>query len=113
MPTLTRLERLRNRRLDPTIKVSEINEAYKKLTAEDSAVQYAIGAMQPIDPEYTRRTIEERGRVEKQLSDGYVAAGLRIDFDYQGSVTNDTHIRAHSDVDLLTVEKRFHAVQAL
>lgn len=107
----TRLEKLRNRRIDPLIKASGINEAYNRLTGEDSAIQYAVGAMQPIDPEYTKNTIEERDRVEKQLADGYVRAGLGIDFDYQGSVTNDTHIRAHSDVDLLTVEKRWRVVQ--
>ena len=111
MPTLTRLERLRNRRLDPQIKVAGLNEAYNKLTAEDSAVQYAIGAMQPIDPDYTARTIEERYRVQKQLADGFTAMGLAVEFYYQGSVTNDTHIRAHSDVDLLTVTSKFYAVQ--
>jgi len=67
--------------------------------------------MQPIDPAYTRNTIEERLRVEKQLADGYRSANLGVSFDYQGSVTNGTHIRAHSDVDLLTVEQRFHEVQ--
>jgi hypothetical protein len=107
----TRLEKLLNRRLDPNIKVAGLNEVYNRLSTEDTAVQYAIGAMQPIDPDYTARTIEERNRVEKQLSDGFAASGLRVDFDYQGSVTNDTHIRAHSDVDLLTVESRFLVVQ--
>ncbi len=103
----TRLEKLRNRRIDPLIKVAGLNETYNRLGGEDSAVQYAIGAMQPIDPDYTRNTIAERERVEKQLADGFKAAAVGIEFDYQGSVTNDTHIRAHSDVDLLTVEKRF------
>src|SRR5437870_2631065 len=108
---LTRLEKLRNRRIDPLMKVAGLNEAYARLTNEDSAVQYTISAMQPIDPAYTANTIEERNRVEKQLGDGYKGLGLRIEFDYQGSVTNDTHIRAHSDVDLLTVEQRFIGVQ--
>jgi hypothetical protein len=107
----TRLEKLLNRRLDPNIKVGGLNEVYNRLPREDSAVQYAIGAMQPIDPDYTARTVEERNRVEKQLADGFSASGLRVDFDYQGSVTNDTHIRAHSDVDLLTVETRFHTIE--
>lgn len=107
----TRLEKLQARRIDPNIKVAGLNEAYNRLASEGSAVQYALGAMQPIDPAYTARTIEERNRVEKQLAEGYQAAGLNIDFDYQGSVTNDTHIRAHSDIDLLTVEQRFHVVQ--
>lgn len=111
MPTTSRLERLRNRRLDPQIKVRGLHEAYNQLTGEDSAIQYAIGAMQPIDPDYTRRTIDERDRVQRQLAEGFDAAGLRVEFDYQGSVTNDTHIRAHSDVDLLTVDSRFHVVQ--
>jgi len=109
--TYTRLEKLRNRRIDPFLGVSERNEAYKRLTSEDSAVQYAIGAMQPIDPEYTQRTIEERARVEKQLDDGFRAGRLDVQFDYQGSVPNDTHIRAHSDVDLLTVDSRFYNMQ--
>lgn len=107
----TRLEKLRNRRIDPLMKVSGLNEAYAKMAGEDSAVQYAIGAMQPIDPDYTKNTLEERNRVEKQLAEGYKTAGLGIDFDYQGSVTNDTHIKAHSDVDLLTVETRFNVIQ--
>ena len=37
------------------------------------------------------------------LAAGYAAAKLSIDFNYQRSVTNDTHIRAHSDVDMLTL----------
>jgi hypothetical protein len=111
MATLTRLEKLRNRRIDPLIKVGELNEAYARLPKEDTSIQYAIGAMQPIDPAYTKNTLEERSRVEKQLNDGYRGMELSIQFDYQGSVTNDTHIRAHSDVDLLTVEQRFIAFQ--
>jgi hypothetical protein len=109
---LTRLQRLQNRRLDPMMRVGEANEAYKRLTTEDTAVRYAIGAMQPIDPAYTKNTIEERKRVEDQLANGYRSAGLGVSFDYQGSVTNDTHIRAHSDVDLLTVEERFYMIQS-
>src|SRR5581483_5510793 len=110
-PTLTRLDKLRNRRIDPNIKVMGLNEAYNRLAGEDSAVQYAIGAMQPIDPDYTRRTIEERDRVEAQLKDGFIKVGLSVSFDYQGSVTNDTHIRAHSDVDLLTAEGKWATIE--
>src|ERR1043166_3134971 len=110
-PAITRLQRLQNRRIDPSIRVGEVNEAYKRLTTEDTAVRYAIGTMQPIDPAYTKNTIDERTRVENQLDNGYKATSLTVSFDYQGSVTNDTHIRAHSDVDLLTVEERFYVVQ--
>lgn len=107
----SRLEKLRSRRLDPLFKVAGTREVYERLVREDTSVRYAVGAMQPIDPAYTLRTIEERDRVQKQLSDGFGATGLAIEFDYQGSVTNDTHIRAYSDVDLLTVERRWFAIE--
>jgi hypothetical protein len=107
----SRLEKLRNRRIDPLEKMAGINEVYDRLATEDSSVQYALGAMQPIDPGYTKRTLEERARVEKQLADGFARVPMGVDFDYQGSITNDTHIRAHSDVDLLTVEKRWVSFQ--
>ena len=96
--------------MDPLVKVAGLREAYERLITEDTAVRYAIGSMQPIDAEYTARTIAERDRVQNQLADGYSAVSLTIAFDYQGSVTNDTHIRAFSDVDLLTVERRWHAI---
>src|SRR5258708_4455223 len=109
---LTRLQRLQNRRLDPMMRVGEANEAYKRLITEDTAGRYAIGALQPIDPAYTKNTFEERKRVEDQLANGYKSVRLDVSFDYQESVTNDTHIRAHSDVDLLTVEGRFYMTQS-
>ncbi len=111
MPTLSRLEKLRNRRVDRLINFSGVNEVYERLTAEDESVQYAIGAMQPIDPDYTRRAKDERGRIEKQLAEAYKTKGYSVDFDYQGSLENDTHIRAHSDIDILTVDGRWHTVE--
>ena len=109
---LSRLEKLRQRRLDPQFKIAALNEAYDRLPREGDSVRYAIGAMQPIDQAYTQRTIDERTRVENQLSTGFAAAALDVTFDYQGSVTNGTHIRAYSDLDLLTVDSRFFVVQA-
>ena len=109
--TYTRLEKLRARRIDPLVKVAGLNEAYERIAKEESSVQYAIGAMQPIDPGYNKITLEERQRIEDQLAKGFAAAGLGVEFDYQGSVTNDTHIRAYSDIDLLTVGKVWFGVQ--
>jgi hypothetical protein len=67
--------------------------------------------MQPMDEAYTARTIEERDRVENQLDRGYYRSKVGVKFEYQGSITNDTHIRVYSDVDLLTVEQRWHGLQ--
>jgi len=93
------------------IKTAALREAYDRLPREGESVRYAIGTMQSIDDAYTQRTIEDRTRVEKQLADGFTRVGLDVTFDYQGSVTNDTHIRAHSDLDLLTVETRFEVIE--
>ena len=101
----TRLDRLRSRRTDPLFKSSGVNEVYARL-AEDDAIRYAIGAMQPIDPAYTERTYEEGLRVQAHLDPGLRGAGLPATFEFQGSVTSDTHILAHSDIDLIALDDR-------
>src|SRR5260370_42182327 len=103
--------KFRSRLMDPLVEVAGVLEAYDRLTTEATAVRYIIGSMQPIDSEYTRRTIEERDRVEKQLADGYRSSGLWIEFDYQGSLTNDTHVRVYSDVHLLTIIQRWYTLE--
>lgn len=83
---------------------------YKRI-AESDAVRYALGAMQPIDDTYTQNTIAEGERVKNQLKGGLWANGIGADFRYQGSVTSDTHIRAHSDIDLLTLHNSFFSLE--
>ena len=104
----TRLDRLYSRRIDEEIhNAQQLNEVYKRLTQSDS-VKYVLGAMQPIDPAYTKATYAEGERVwnhlDKALSQDCV---LR----YQGSVTNDTHIKAKSDIDLLTITTEFFSLE--
>lgn len=101
-----RLDSLAKRRVDPLLTASGVNEVYERL-AEDDAVRYAIGAMQPIDPIYTRNTFSEGGRIQAQLEEAFRTASIGAEFRFQGSVTNDTHIRAHSDIDLLALRTAF------
>ncbi len=106
-----RLKKLEARRTDPRVTAARgLNEVYKRL-AEDSAVKYAVGAMQPIDPEYTANTIAEGERVRAQLADGLLAESVAVEFRYQGSVTNETHIKAHSDIDLVTIFSGFYTLE--
>jgi len=108
---MARLDKLRSRRIDPQqILVKATNEIYERLQ-EDDAVKYALGAMQPIDAEYTRNTFTESERVQDQLTAGYERNSLKVDYKHQGSVTCDTHIKAHSDIDLLVVETRFISLE--
>jgi hypothetical protein len=78
-------------------------EAYQT-RAKDRAVEYVLGAMQAVDPEYTKKSIEEGKRVKNQL-----AAGLshRVTFEDQGSVPLDIHIKWVSDVDFLVLHADF------
>jgi hypothetical protein len=106
MTTLSRLQRLRNRRTGFPDSTILAKEAFDRIQEED-AVKYLVGAMQPIDPTYTKNTFAEADRVKIQLSSGYQAKNVDAAFDYHGSVTNDTHILAYSDIDLLTVNEKF------
>lgn len=100
----TRLERMTARRTDDLVSGAKLqNEIYKRLSNSES-VRYALGAMQPIDPEYTKNTYEQGDRVCNQLKKRLSTA---CDYEYQGSVTNDTHIKARSDIDVLVLTQKF------
>ena len=106
--SLGRLDKLRNRRTasaEVTKMAASIttNEVYDRMAEQSEAVRYIIGSMQPIDAAYTRNTYAEGDRVKNQLQNGLENVGIYCDYEYQGSVTNDTHIRAKSDIDLLTL----------
>jgi len=64
--------------------------------------------MQPIEPDYTKATFEQANRVQNQLANRLT---IGCEFDHQGSVTNDTHIKAKSDIDLLTIIERFFTLE--
>lgn len=105
----TRLDRLALRRTDPNI--LEINaksyEGYRSLDIP-KAIKYIIGSMQPIDERYTRRTIEQGERVRKQLESNLPPG---VAYRFQGSVMTDTHIKFHSDIDLLVFNQKFRFVK--
>lgn len=108
----TRLEKLRIRRNDPLVARKGMAEAYAALQ-EDDNVKYVIGSMQPIDQAFTDKSFEEGKRVANQISKSYEGNVLVApEFTFQGSVTSDTHIKAHSDIDLLTIEQKFEYVRA-
>jgi len=109
-----RLERLRRRRSDPVsgavlLKNDTLSRALAAPGARE-ALQYISESCEPVPVEYTRKTFEECARVQAQLATSFFAAGESVEFDHQGSVTNDTHIKLHSDIDLLTVTTRFFGV---
>lgn len=80
-------------------------ERYTNIDFPDS-VKYTLGAMAEVDAEYTKNTFKEGERVQEQLSD-LKNEGYNISFKFQGSTTNNTHIKQHSDIDLLVLQENF------
>lgn len=102
----SRLKKLEARRTDALVlanATTAMDEAFRTIQ-ESESVKYAVGAMQQVNPIYTRTTIAESDRVENQLR-----KGLSDDCEYrrQGSVTNGTDIKAKSDVDLLVITDKY------
>ena len=75
-------------------------ESYQRRDSREK-FQYALGAMEPIDHDYTRICLEEADRVTNHLS------CLPVTFELQGSVPLNIHIRTSSDIDVLTLHTEF------
>lgn len=106
----TRLDRLGARRIDPTsptVLAKALRENWRTINQSDS-VKYVVGAMEPIDPGYTQNTFKEGERVRNQLEKNLNQA---CEYEYQGSTTNDTHIKAASDIDLLVITSKFWSLE--
>lgn len=76
-----------------------------------AATRYLVTAMKPIDSVVTARLVGEGNRVEKQLRSALIASYPDLEFRRQGSVSNDTHIRFHSDVDVLVIIDKFYTLE--
>ncbi|QVQ35351.1 hypothetical protein KHQ08_00165 (plasmid) [Pseudochrobactrum algeriensis] len=85
-----------------------VEEAYQKRGTK-VATTYALGAMQQVDPDYTAKSYEEGERVRNQLEKA-LAGLIPVEFDYQGSVPLNIHIRGVSDIDLLLLRTVYVAV---
>src|SRR5262245_47072829 len=99
-----RLGELRTRRagtdrlqaMDESIRAAALLKSYtqepwQKRATSQPYTRYAIGAMQAVDPDYTRVSLETAERVGKQLHSTLQAQGFEIEFRLQGSVPLDVH----------------------
>ncbi|MCF0052064.1 hypothetical protein LXM25_18495 [Dyadobacter sp. LJ53] len=101
-----KLQNLQARRYDISTGKYSLKESFKRGLYGESTT-YALEAMEPIEEEYTRNTFRASERVKAQLENGLREYGIEASFRYQGSVPTDTHIRLHSDIDLLTIHEGF------
>lgn len=72
---------------------------------------YLTAAMSPIDAKYTERLVAQGSRIENQLRTRLASTYPNMHFRRQGSVSNDTHIRHSSDVDVLAIEGSFETIE--
>lgn len=86
-----------------------ITESYE-LGNVSKSLKYALGAMQEVDDTYTKNTFKTGDRIKNQLQK-LEKEGYSLSFRYQGSVTNNTHIRSHSDIDLLLITETFYSLE--
>lgn len=107
----TKLKNLKSRREDIISKSFSLSESFNRTSYGDST-KYALEAMQPIDATYTQNTYKACDKIKSQLLPGLKEYGIDIDFRYQGSVPTNTHIKVHSDIDLLTIHNGFYTLQS-
>lgn len=97
---MKRYDNLRNRRANPK-RATYLSETYETLQ-ENEEIRYLLGSMEPLDAEYTRDSLVEAERVYKHFAD---FSTVRL----QGSIKTNTHIRYHSDIDILTITPAFES----
>ena len=83
-----------------------LNKSYQRIQFPET-VKYIIESMQEMDSAYTLNSYKEGERVKSHLED----LTFDVSFEYQGSVTNNTHIKAHSDIDLLVIIEKFFSLE--
>jgi len=105
-----RYERLLKRRApDDDRTFYRFDEAYEKV--QGVYTKYILGALRPVNQKYTQKLIDQGDRIENQLKDGLKDEYPDVNFRRQGSVSNLTHIKYSSDVDVLVITDKFHSVE--
>jgi len=105
-----RLEQLRRRRTDDRIEKSILSESFRKSELGES-IKYVLESMREIDPEYTTNTYVASEKVSENIKKGLAKVPIDVEFRNQGSVKTNTHIKLHSDIDLLVILQSFETLE--
>lgn len=68
-------------------------------------LEYIKRSMNGVEARYTERTIEAGDKVKGHLKKN----NSSVDYRYQGSVMSNTHIKGHSDIDLIQLTSSFYS----
>lgn len=102
----TRLYRLQERRYDHVTNRMTLSSTANNFNISDTE-KYLIGSMEPVSSQQSDIVQRTGERVKNQLEPYLNDEGLYPDFDFQGSVTNNTHIKLNSDIDLIVASGTF------
>lgn len=105
-----RLDKLRKRRLDESIQKAVMSKSFSDINIGES-VKYALESMSEIDPNYTQKTYAASENIRTNLSSGLNKKGLSVEYRHQGSIETNTHIRIHSDIDILVFTDKYFSVE--
>ena len=99
------IERIQGR-YNPEYNRDVQNRSIQDLTGIDRDIaRYVKLAMNEVDEYYTQKTFEAGENAKTHLRENL---RFSVDFEYQGSVMTRTHIRGASDIDLLTITRKFN-----
>ena len=79
----------------------------KRGNSSQQWTRYVIGAMEAVGAKYTQVSKDTADKVANQLKDRLARAGIRAQFELQGSVPLNVHIKGVSDVDLLALSLQY------
>jgi len=105
-----RLDKLRKRRLDESLQKAVLSKSFSDIGISES-VKYALESMSEIEPSYTKNTYLASENIRTNLTNGLSKKGLSVEYRHQGSIETNTHIKIHSDIDILVFTEKYFSVE--
>ena len=105
-----RLEYLNNRRYDNISRRTLMSDSFYS-EEFGKTTKYVLESMKEIDSDYTKRTYEASDKIQMHLRNGLNSEGIDVEFEHQGSVPMNTHIKIHSDIDLVVIHDGFFTLE--
>ncbi|MGC1472392.1 MAG: hypothetical protein WA775_07365 [Psychroserpens sp.] len=90
--------------IDETTLLNESLRTELKALSGSKVMEYVKRSMQGVEPAYTQNTIVAGDKVKTHLKNN----NPKLDYEYQGSVMSNTHIKGYSDIDLVQLCNKFY-----
>lgn len=103
------LQALQQRKFGDDLRKGDLYETFSGKASD--GVLYISEAMEPVSKTYTENTYKQCDRVIEQLKNNISGNHSGLEFQYQGSVPLNVHIKQHSDIDLLVATGRYYVVK--